>query len=472
MERAEKASAGKQQDNGFVARLWRFFSSVRLALVLIMVISALSLIGALVVQVPPEIAADRSQYASWLTEVVQPRWGSFTDLLSLLGFFNVFHSFWFLAAGALLVINILVCSLNRWQNISMVLKGSPVKQADGFYTAGGYQAEHSSRKETPATAAARYAAELRKQHYRVRSESITDSVYLAADKNRHFALGTYLGHLSLILLILGFVIGGFAGFRNNSFIVTEGATREVGYGTGLSLQLNSFTDEYWPDGSPKDYRSEVVLFQNGQEVKKGVVRVNYPLSYAGIRFYQSFYGPAVKMLVKSVSGSVLYDSSAELADVWTSMGYRRPVGTLNLNDTYIINLFSTAINGNDPMIGEGELAVQIFQSGKDGKQLAFDKIELGVPKKLADFEFTYVSDGQFSGFQVSRDPGNALIWIASALFMIGVGMVLYFPRRQLWALVTPVSGGGSRIRVRSSSVKHPGAGTELGRIVGSKDPER
>ena len=35
----------------------------------------------------------------------------------MLGFFNIFHSVWFIGAGVFLVVNIIICSLNRWKNV-------------------------------------------------------------------------------------------------------------------------------------------------------------------------------------------------------------------------------------------------------------------------------------------------------------------------------------------------------------------
>ena len=69
--------------------------------------------------------------------------------------------------------------------------------------------------------------------------------------------------------------------------------KDIGYGTGLRLELKSFTDEYWNDGTPKDYRSEINLLVNDQYVINGTVRVNHPLVYKGMRIHQSFFGPAV-----------------------------------------------------------------------------------------------------------------------------------------------------------------------------------
>ncbi len=128
------------------------------------------------------------------------------------------------------------------------------------------------------------------------------------------------------------------GFVITSFIVPEGSVREVGYGTNLSLRLNSFVDEYYPDGVPKDYRSQVVLYEGGREVKQDTIQVNHPMSYAGIRFYQSFFGPAAKIQVKSASGEVIYGDSVALSEDIDSMNLQRPAGSLDLPENYEVYL--------------------------------------------------------------------------------------------------------------------------------------
>ena len=52
-----------------LARLWRFFISMRTGLVLILALGLLSLIGTLLVQVPAGLATDPAAYTSWLTSI-------------------------------------------------------------------------------------------------------------------------------------------------------------------------------------------------------------------------------------------------------------------------------------------------------------------------------------------------------------------------------------------------------------------
>lgn len=49
---------------------------------------------------------------------------------------------------------------------------------------------------------------------------------------------------------------------------------------------------------------------------------------------------------------------------------------------------------------------------------------------LDDFEQIY-----YTGLQLTRDPGMNIVWIGSAILVIGLCLMLYFPHRKLWAVI-------------------------------------
>jgi cytochrome c biogenesis protein len=389
-------------------KVWRFFSSIRLALVLILLMGAITLFGTLVPSA------------------------------------NTFHAWWFLAPGALLMLNIIVCSLNRWGNIKLSLHGGKVKQEESFYSGGNdHTAIETSNLPSGETAADTIKV-LQKHGYRVRTESSGGNVYIAADKNRWFRLGTYASHLSLVLFVLAYLLGSFFGFRDTNFTVAVGSTQPLNHSTGLSLQLVSFVDEYYADNMPKDYRSEVILLENGQIVKQGLVRVNHPLSYKGISIHQMFFGPAVTMLLTQ-NGQTLYQGNIALDNLVSNQGLERYVGTLDLQGGLNVQLISSAINVVDPAIPPGQIAVYVKNNGV---QTGVDTVQNGDTRTIGEISFNYQDDSKFSGFQVSRDPGNGLIWIASVLFIVGITLVLYFPYRQVWILSQAQSADYGRLLIR------------------------
>ncbi len=447
------------QSKSILQWLWRQFSSIRLAVILILIITGLSLIGALLIQAPSEMVKDPQAYYYWIDTVARSKVGIWMPFLSALRLFNVFSSPLFIIAGTLLMFNILICSLNRWKGILSSIRGGPVKQPEKFYTNGNTCNELKDMQAPVAEAVLIPEKILRERGYRTRIESDEKNIYIAADKNRYYRLGTYFSHFSLILFVLAFIAGSYFGFRDLSFAVAEGSIREVGHDTALSLHLISFVDEYYENGRPKDFRSEVVLYENGQPVRQALIQVNHPLVYKGIRFYQSYFGPAVKMRVRDLSGQIIFNENIAMDSSFDIEGFRRYEGFFELTGLgQTVRLIGSAINGVDEIIPEGNIAVSVIEGNEE---IDFKAIEMGTPNPVAGLEFTFLEESSFSGFQVSRDPANVLIWIASILFMLGICAVFYFPYRQVWVLTQPSSQGSSRLLIRIRGSRIFNSGSEL-----------
>jgi cytochrome c biogenesis protein len=380
----------------------------------------------------------------------------------------IFDSVWFAILGSLLMLNIIICSLNRWRGIKLAIRGGTVKQKESFYAAGGNCTELSAM-HVPLIDTVRMTERILKSRgYRVRTEIDEDNVYVAADKNRFFRIGTYLSHFSLILFVFAFITGGHFGFRESSFVVPVGDTREVGHNTGLALQLISFVDEYYDNGMPKDYRSQVILYKNGNEVKQAFIRVNHPLTYQGIRFYQAFFGPSAEIQVRQEE-TVIFHGNVPLDSTLLNGGNLRYVGLFDLQkDGIVVRLVSSAVNADDSMIPNGQLGVEVIQNNK---QIGLKLMKLNDSQLIGGLEYTFLGESQYSGFQVSKDPTNSLIWIASILFTIGISAVLYFPYRYIWVLVKARSQKDSSLFIRSLPSRSFGNTSEMRALVNQIEKE-
>jgi cytochrome c biogenesis protein len=442
-------------------RLWHLLTSVKLALSLILAIAVVGLIGIVLDQVPGHLAGQVGGKDRWLETVARPEYGMWTDVLDSLGLFRIFRSPWFLVPVAVLAVSILACSVNRWKPIRKAISGGPIRHSPEFYVDGGSCRQVSSSRTVVPDLARGVQDALRRRGYRVPSESSPEGLHMAADKNRFFLIGTYLGHLSLVLLILGFILSSRFGFRNVTLVVPEGGVRDVGLGTGLAVSVRSFTAEYWPGGEPKDYRSEVTLYRDGTEVKQGTIRVNHPMSYNGVRFYQSFYGPAVSIMVQSPEGAVLYDDVVALSDVLDDPPLQRPFGSFRIPESGVtVYVVGPAIDGSDPSFNTGEIGLKLFSDDSSDTFLT-GRLQVGTTGELEGLKFTYVEERQFSGLEVSKDPGNAIIWTGSGLLIVGLFAVLYFPHRQIWAIVCEDEPGGGRVCLRGGPTRRSGVAADL-----------
>ena len=441
--------------------MWHLLTSVKLALSLILAIAVVGLIGIVLDQVPGHPAGQVGGKDRWLETVARPEYGMWTDVLDSLGLFQIFRSPWFLVPVAVLAVSILACSVNRWKQIRGAISGGPVRRSPGFYVDGGSCLQVPFNRASVPDLARGVQDALGRRGFRVRSESSPEGLHIAADKNRFSPIGTYLGHLSLILLILGFILSSCLGFRNVSLVVPEGGMRDVGMGTGLAVSVRSFTAEYWPEGEPKDYRSEVTLYRDGMEVKQGTIRVNHPVSYDGVRFYQSVFGPAVSIMVENPEGEVLFDDVVALSDVLENPPLQRPFGSFTIpGGGVIVYLVGPALDGPDPSFNAGEIGVKLYSDDSAG-MFVTDRLQVGTTRELDGLMFTYAEERQFSGLEVSKDPGNAIIWTGSGLLIVGLFAVLYFPHRQIWAIVQEDEIGRGQVCLRGGPTRRSGVAADL-----------
>lgn len=416
---------------------------------------------------PPAVLADPALKESWLEQVAQPAYGGMTDVYNFLGFFDVFHSPAFIVLGSLLIVNITVCSLKRLPSLLKMSRGVAPEDAARLLDKG--TATRATSKLSATDNVAAVTGFFSQRHYRLRQQSGPTETIFVADKNRFAPWGTYAIHLSLILLIAGYLIGGYSGFTDDSFIVAEGETRAIGDPYAVSLHLITFEDEYYSNGAPKDYRAQVELLVAGQVVQEGLVRVNYPMNYGGLKVFQSFFGPAVTALVTDSAGREVFHGPVALPSSLRDEGLVRPYGTLDLpaNDIFVI-IISGATTGNDPVISAGEVRLE-FYNAATGEFVDSLSAPIGSPVEFQGLSFTPEALGQFSGFQLREDPGLWMIWVAFTLFMIGLGLVFYFPHRQIIVAVHP-DLKGSRCSYNVLGKKSQAAAEEIqafGQAIGA-----
>jgi cytochrome c biogenesis protein len=74
------------------------------------------------------------------------------------------------------------------------------------------------------------------------------------------------------------------------------------------------------------------------------------------------------------------------------------------------------------------------------------------PVKVGDYEYEFGGQREFAGITVRRDPGSTFIWVATGLFLLGLALTFYTPRRRLWGKIAAGQAafrglGGSRAAI-------------------------
>ena len=432
-----------------LARIWHVLTSMRTGLALILGVALLGLIGTLVVQAPPGLSSDPGAHDAWL-DSVRPRYGGWTGVFDALGFFSMFGSIWFRGTVALLMTSIVACSANRAPHLWRQATRPPLRMSPQFFDHAAMGAT-IDREEPIRVTADRAVAALRRRRYRTVVITEEDRIHVYADRFRWAPFGTVVAHLSLVLVLAGVIAGTSFGFRNADFAAPIGSRVEVGNGTGLTLEATAFTDSYNAEtGAPSDYASDIVLYRDGVRVAAQTVRVNQPLRYGGVSFYQSFFGPAASIRIVDAKGAVLFDRGVPL--LYGSSDDSERIGQIALADQGLRVLVVAAASGEvSPTIRPGQVQVEVYQAGSQAP-IDLKVIDQGKPATIGPLNVTFVRERQFTGLIVARDPGATLVWSGAIALMLGVFLVFFFPNRRIWA---QISGrrDGSDIRV-GALVRH------------------
>jgi cytochrome c biogenesis protein len=418
-------------------RLWRFFISMRTGLWLILALGLLSLVGTLLVQAPAGMTSDPQAYAAWLASI-HSKFGGWTPVFDKLGLFSVFTSIWFRGITVLLATSVLACSVNRAPRLWKLAFHPRTRMGETFFTHAPLKASVfvSADEETVTD----YVREvLKAHHFRTVNDPDDQGMNLYADRFRWGPFGTVMAHLSFVIILVGFFLSATTGFKDTQFTAPVGQRVEVGHGTGLAVEAKSFNDAYYPDGSPKDYVSDLTVYKDGVAVKSQNVRVNQPLKMGGVAFYQSFFGVAAGMKVTDAAGKTIYGQAVPL--VWESDDKSKSIGQFAMKaqglNVYVIG---AASGQPDPNIKAGQMQLEVHQDSKKDP-IATQVVDQGKPTTIAGLTYTFERTRQFTGLIVARDPGANFVWLGSALLVIGLFLVFFFPHRRIWVRVRKTAGG-------------------------------
>ena len=426
-------------------RLWRFFISMRTGLLLILALGVLSLLGTLVSQAPADLAKDPQAYAAWV-ETMKPRYGGWTTVLNTLGLFSVFASVWFKGITVLLTTSILACSVNRAPRLWKLAFSPRTRMGETFFTHAPLRASILV-PAGPDGAIDSVNKVLRSHRFRTVMDPDDNGQNLYADKFRWGPFGTVIAHVSFVVILLGFFLSATTGFKDTGFTVPVGEKVAVGHETGLTIEAKSFSDTYYPDGSPKEYSSELVLYKDGAVVQKKTVMVNHPMDFEGVSFYQSFYGVAAAMKVTDAAGKQIYAGAVPL--VWTSKDGQHSIGQFTLPGKKMSVYVVGAASGKpDPDIKAGQMQLELQPDGKDNPS-STEVVDQGKPEVIEGLTYTFERTRPFTGLIVADDPGALWVWIGSTLLILGLFLVFFFPHRRVWVRVRQ-SAGGSEILCAST----------------------
>src|SRR5690606_17393338 len=201
-----------------VDKVWNFFSSVKVAVWLIVIALIASGIGTILPleQYIPADAISRDP-AIFYPET----YGLFGKIFYQLGFHNLYSSWWYLILIALIGVSLVICSIDRFVPLYRALKLQKAKRHESFINR---QRLYSETPNVTAEEVLTVKERLAKNRYRLKEEDN----HIVAEKGRFSRWGQYVNHIGLIIILVAALIRTIPFFYMSDYVwVREGEMRVV-----------------------------------------------------------------------------------------------------------------------------------------------------------------------------------------------------------------------------------------------------
>ena len=383
--------------------IWDFFCSLKLTMFLFIALAIISIIGTVIPQGSPP------------PEYLQSISPAKLKLYQSLGFFDMYHSWWFILLLSLLCTNLIACSIKRlpsiWKTITqpvMVMGDSLEKTLPNVSTI--------TTLGDAATLRDRVAAVLKAEFSDPVISEEGDVFHLFAQKTPWSRLAVYAVHLSVLVIFIGAIIGSLFGYKGYVNII-EGQTisnvlsrsdKEIDL--GFALRCEQFSVAKYPNGAPKEFKSIITVLENGRPVPDYTnvrVIVNDPLTYKGINFYQSSYGNAGDYFF---TASDLSGKEGATFKVDRNSPVTLPDGSSMhiIEETDDVSKFAPALSG--PAV---QVEIHDQRGGAEKVIVYANHPELNIQHAKEHngglvLQYKGAQKRMYTGLQVAKDPG---VWV-------------------------------------------------------------
>jgi len=435
-----KATAGRN-----LHIIWHFFTSVKLAIVLLLMLAVTSIIGTFIPQ-------------NMNSNIYHNTFGhGLYEVLNALSFFDMYHSWWYQLLMFFLSVNLLVCSMDRLHATrKIIFVKNPSYKLSVFKHLKANK--NFSIKAFPENLEGSYKHFIEKKFNKCIVKSLENGFVIFGEKGRLTRLGVYYVHLSIILMLSGGLLGSFFGFEGHVNIPEGGSVNTVSLKKssesvelGFEIKCNKFNVSFYDTGAPKEYKSDLVILENKKEVVKKAIIVNDPLRYKGINIFQSSYGSMppekITIAISSASSGITFNKELEIGD---AVDLPEGLGTFSLQK------YLNSYNFRGHNIGEAFFGTLSLKDADEPvnvllplKYPSFDKMRKGnVILSVMDFETSH-----YTGLQITKDPGVPLVYAGFLLLIIGCYVTFFMSHKSICIEVCK-KGGKSRVTVAAKSNKN------------------
>jgi cytochrome c biogenesis protein len=462
--------------------LWRQLTSMRTALILLLLLGVAS--------IPGSIFPQRTQSPLKVREYFDddPNGAKWLDRFYL---FDVYGSPWFSAIYLLLFISLVGCVLPRSFHYFKEIFKAPPAAPSILNTMESFQVSPASLE--------RAEAWLKKNRFRISKTGNS----IAAEKGYLRETGNLLFHLSLIVVLLGIAGSSVFGMRGEAIVnvgerfintptnydnLTPGRLFSLESLPTFTIRVNNFSASYDRETTQAlDYELKVTTkdFLDSSEVNQ-IVKVNRPLTFGSTRVYLQANGYSPLVTVRDSAGLVKFEGPVPFLPQDSNLG---SIGAIKVPDMepqigFVSSFFPTAARdevrggfSSFPELLDPRLLVSVWKGDL--------KMDDGVPQSIYRIDTTdmeriglwALSIGESYSFevgsitlngvvpwvnlQVVRDPGKQYALIGSILAIAGLLISLFIRQRRIW-----VREVGGNLEIAGLALnKLPGLEDEIGKMI-------
>lgn len=464
------ARRSQKSNPNLIDRIWNFFSSVKVAVYLIIITLVGAMFGTIFEQESNFVYFDPSTF-------YKQKYGTIGDLYYKLGLSHTYESWWFVTLLVMIGASLVICSLDRVLPLYKALSRQKIRKHRQFLVRQRVVYEGPVENLT-GDWIARAVISLQKKGYRVKH----DEEALLAEKQRFSRWGPYIIHIGLIIFLLAVLLRGLPGLQvDKHYWFPEGEVTKIP-DSNLYLKNEGFTVEYYPEEElpekfrdsgrivPKLFETKAVLYQCAadcddpskepvlEEVKRHDIRVNDPLNYNGFKVYQFDFDVTPKL--RSVTPSLLSTATGEsygkfkLSMTNSEEMYRVGPYTLELSNKYMdfdLNAegkpvskskdpnapaFLFVIKGPD--LPEAGVQYIYFPKQMDKERFQQDAIndrlgglDSGLALDVLGMEdVDFIASSSYLNIRVDR--AMPFVWVGLGIVMLGLVLGFYWHHRRIW----------------------------------------
>lgn len=449
---AAGASAKTRSSESILSRFLKLLCSVRLGVSLLTLLGLACLIGMLIMQ---QSVDGFERYFAEITPAQRLVYGK-------LGFFDIYHAWYFNTLLALLSLNIILASIDRfpktWIFVSKPNLTVPIRWLREQKQTAELQMNGSSEAIT-----ARITNAMKKMGWRnVTTTEKNGRTYVFGQSGTWNRLGAYSVHVGLLTIL----VGGFLTAQTGStgqMPLTPGQSTNLMFDTVVDLDKTNQITKSLPfyvactDIQQKLIKKEESLsamntidwmtrftITDETGTHDAMVQMNRPFDYRGYRFFQASFTSVGRARSITVNAKPAAGGEAQAVTIARDGSTVLPDGTKIKFNEFRGNF---RIGEEDPNEDTSSYpnpgaVLQVTQPGAApqtayafGPQMAnlpvAGKPVAGYTYQLVDFE--KVADQHI--LSVQRDPGATVVYVGFILLFLTLVAVFFFSHQRVWAAV-------------------------------------